>query len=305
MKHNRQVCLLLLVPPLFWAGNAVAGRFARDAIEPFTLSLLRWVISLAILLPFAWPRVRKDLDFYRASLPRLLLLAFLGITLFNTLLYLSLETTTAINNTIIQTAIPPTIFFLSWIFGVEKTTPGQIAGLGATIAGVLIVLSRGEPELLRRLEFNKGDVVMIFAVLAWGIYSVLLKKWIPKGIGAIGLLAVLIALGIPGIVPFWLWEAASGPTVQWNRETFLILGYVGLFPSIVAYIAWHRGIESGGANIAGIFILLIPIFTALLSMLLLGETLRPYHLWGILLTAIGITISVFPFGQKNIRTSGR
>lgn len=281
---------LLILCVFFWAGNAIVGKVASGHIPAFTLSFWRWVLALIIILPFGFRSVRRQWKFYGKNWKFLLVIAFLSVTIYNTFQYWALNWTSAINVGIISASLPIIILLLTTLTGHEKPNPYQYGGAVLAAVGVLYVISRADIEVLLNLSVNVGDGLILVAVLGWAFYSVLLRR-LPADIEQVGLLTVLIALGIAGIVPFYAWDLIHNRTFVLNRSAVLILGYVSIFPSVLAYVFWNRAVHAGGANLAGLFVNLIPVFVALLAIIFLGERLAVYHLVGIGLIFAGIYVA--------------
>jgi drug/metabolite transporter (DMT)-like permease len=208
----------------------------------------------------------------------LLLLSLLGISTFNTLLYTAVRTTTAINGALIQSTMPAVIVLLSLLLYRERVAARQMAGVMICILGAVLIVLRGELTTLLAMSFVQGDLLMIIAVSAYGLYSVLLRRRPP--IHPLSLLAATFFLGAAGLLPLYLVElAAAGPFSLTGTVALSIL-YVALFPSILAYFCWNKGVELLGPNRAGLFINLIPAFASLLSVFLLGESIELFHVGG-------------------------
>ncbi len=282
--------LLLSLTTLFWAGNAIVGKLAVGQISPLELSFWRWVLAGVILAPFAWRAAIRDLPFYRQKFWPIFFLAFLSVSVYNTFQYLALQWTSAINIGVVSTTMPMMVFLLTWLMGQERADRYQLAGLAAAMVGVLVVITRGNPQVLLTLNLNPGDLLMLLAVLSFALYSVLLKH-IPAEVNRIGLLFVLIVLGIIGILPFYLWDISSHPLFELNRSTGLILLYVAVFPSLASYFFWNRAVALGGANLAGLFINLIPVYASVLAFLVLDERVSLFQLMGMLAIGGGIYIA--------------
>ena len=284
--------LLLTATMLFWAGNAVIGKLAINYIPPFTLAFLRWVLALLILLPFTWKRIRAQ----KAELMqhRMLIIGtgILGIGMFNTLQYWALDWTTAINVGVINATIPTVVFFLSWVSGRDRANGQQLLGLAISIAGVFAVVGQGSILGLGQLSINAGDGLMLAAVFGFAIYSVSLRRF-PAHLDSLALLSVQIMVGIIVTAPFWFYEFYIYDRPVMRLETGLILLYVAIFPSVLAYIFWTKAIKLAGANVAAMFVNLAPIFTSLLAVILLKEHLYLYHVIAILAVAVGIYLAVF------------
>jgi drug/metabolite transporter (DMT)-like permease len=282
--------LLLVLATLFWAGNTVVGRGAFPLIPAFTLSFWRWVVAFCLVLPFGLPAVIRDWNYYRANWPYMMLLALISVTAYNTFLYWALTWTTAINVSLVCATMPIVIFFLSWVLGGQKAEPKQVAGVLLAMAGVLIVISKGDAAILLGLNFNYGDLLVLVSVVCFGIYSILFKK-LQANVDQVGLITVFIFFGTIGIVPFYAWDIYQGRFFSVDGRIVLILLYVGLFPSLLSFFFWNKAIEKGGARIAGMFFNLIPVFTALLAVPFLDETLNRLHLAGMALIFAGIYLA--------------
>lgn len=289
MSNNpRWAYLLLVLSPLFWAGNAVLARGVADLIPPIALSFLRWAIALALLLPFTWRQTLRDWPAIRSGWKIIVLLGLLGIASFNTLLYTAAHSTTAINIALTQSVMPAVIVLISFALFGEKVTRLQLFAVLLCIFGATYILMHGDWQRLQQLHFVEGDLLMLLAVCLYGLYSVLLRK--RPQLHPLSLLTTTFAVGVAALLPLYLWELGHTPPLELTRPVLLSLLYVGLCPSIFAYLCWNRGIELIGPNRAGLFINLTPLFASLMAVLLLGEQFQSYHLIGILLIFGGLAL---------------
>jgi len=279
---------LLVVTTLCWAGNITLGKLATDGyVPPFGLAFGRWVMALAILLPFAWPGVRRVVPMLKGRWRFVVLLGVLGVGCYNTAQYWGLQHTSALNTSVVLASMPAFMFLGTWLAGQERANAWQLAALGAVTAGILIVAFQGSFARALSLEFNIGDLAILFGVATWVAYSVLMRR-LPKGLDPLGLLAIFIAIGLVPIAPFWIWELATRPlpAVTWAGAGIVV--YAALFPALVAYICWNRAVALGGANLAGIMNNLTTVFAVIFAVLLLGEAFTWYHAAGIALVFAGI-----------------
>ena len=283
-----QPYLLLTLVPLFWGGNAVVGRGMAEVISPITLAWIRWTVAFLLILPFALPSVRRDWQTIRSSWKMLLLLSLLGITIFNTLFYVALQTTQAINAALVQSAGPAVIVLLSWWWFGERTNQRQWLGLSLCFLGVGLVLFQGSWEVLQKFELVPGDLWLLPAVLAYASYTTLLR--IKPAISLMSFLAVTFALGGSMLIPLMLLEWYWVGLPQGSLQLAWAVGYVSIFPSILAFLFWNRGVELIGPNLGGLFINLVPVFASLLAIIFLGENFQWYHAGGMLLVLSGMLL---------------
>ncbi|MCL4766220.1 MAG: DMT family transporter [Hyphomicrobiaceae bacterium] len=282
--------LLLSLMALFWAGNQVLGRAVAGHVPPVALSFVRWSLASLIVLPFAWPHLRRDWPAVRANWRFLAFLGVVGGGAFNTLQYIGLNYTTALNSLVLNSTGPILIAIACVILFRDRLTATQISGTLLSMAGVLVVVSRGEVELLSTLSLNRGDLLILFAMAITGVYTACLRlrpeiHWITF------LFCQFLASGLFN-APLVLIEAlAFGKTLQPTLFTVLAIGYVAIFPSILAYICFTRGVELIGGVRAGIFLHLIPFFGALLAIGLLGEPLAGFHVLGFVLILSGVALT--------------
>ena len=283
---------LLSMTALFWAGNSIVGRAARELVPPAALSFWRWTFALALLLPLAWPHLKRDWPVLRAHWPILAILGALGIGAFNTLLYTGLQTTTALNSMLIQSAQPALILMVGGLVMRDRTSARQAAGVLVSLAGVLIVVSRGDLALLLALRLNSGDAIIAFAVLLWALYSVLLRKRPP--VHPLSFLAASIMVGLVVIAPVYLAEIASGRLIVPETGSALAIAYVSIFPSFLAYLFFNRGVELIGSAATAQYMNVMPLMGAGLAMLFLGEALHLFHVAGLALVLAGIWVAGRP-----------
>jgi drug/metabolite transporter (DMT)-like permease len=282
--------LLLAIAPFFWACNWIIGRGLHAEIPPFAMTFYRWTFALAFMLPFAVPHVRRQWPLIRANARVLALLGVLGVGSHNALAYIALNYTTATNGVILNSFIPVMIIALSWLFLRQRLANLQLAGVVVSLAGVLTILSQGSLERLASFRLNPGDVVVIFSMLLWSLYTICLR-WRPPGLHMLAFLFVIACVGDLAVLPFYLGEAAFIRTPQWSVHALLALAAIGLFSSFLAYIVWNRGVEQVGASVAGLFVHLMPVFGTLLAWFFLDERLRLFHLTGIALILTGIYVT--------------
>jgi len=282
--------LLLALTVLFWSGNWVIGRAAVGAIPPVALAFWRWSIAVLFMLPFALPQMRRDWPAIRANWKIVLLLAVLGTGYHNLFSYLGLQYTTATNGVMLNSSIPVFIMALGWLFFGQRIARVQLIGVGISLAGVLAIIVRGDPALLARMQLNFGDLILLAAMMQWALYTLALK-WRPQGISALAFLCTCAIIGLVAMLPAYAWELAAGKSIQWSLPVAGALFYVGLFPSLLGYIFWNRGVHEVGPNIAGLFVHLMPVFGSVLAWLFLDERLYWFHVWGIALILCGIFLA--------------
>lgn len=280
--------LLVAVAPLCWAGNIVLARGVATFIPPVALAFWRWTVAFLILLPLTWPYVKRDWSTALAEWKIVVLLVLFGITGFNTLLYMAVHTTTAINGALIQTTMPAVIIVISLIIYGERISWMQAAGVILCVMGAGCVVLKGRWQAIIDMSLVKGDLLMIVAVVLYALYSALLPK--RPNMHPMSFLTVTFGVGAMGLLPLYLWEIAAVGTFTLTPAVAGSIGYVAVFPSIVAYFCWNRGVAVIGANRTGLFINLIPVFAAGLAVVLLGETLMAYHLWGMALIVAGFVL---------------
>ncbi|HYG89771.1 MAG TPA: DMT family transporter [Azospirillum sp.] len=287
--------LLLMLPPLFWAGNFVLGRAVAGAVPPVALAFWRWVVGALILLPFAWPHLRHDLPVLVRHWRIVLLLSAVGIAVFNTFAYIGLATTTALNGVMIQSVMPVLIVGISFLFFRDTVTWLQALGIAVSLAGTLTLVSRGDPTALAGLRFNSGDLWIFAAVTSYAAYTALLRR--RPNVHGFSFIVVTFLLGALMLLPFMLMEAVQGRPLAINVTSLASIGYVAVFASILAYICFNRAVLLLGANRTGLSIHLIPVFGSILAILFLGERPQWFHAAGIVLIAIGIVLATRRIGK--------
>ena len=285
---------LLTIPPLLWAGNAIAGRLLRDAVPPMTLNLLRWTIALVILVPLGRAALKSGSGLL-SNWRRFSMLGLLGIGLYNSFQYLALQTSTPINVTLVASGLPVWMLLVGALFFGVKARARQLAGALLSIAGVLLVLSRGELRQLLALRLVPGDVYMILATIAWSFYSwLLMQPKDPEHIRA-DWAAFMLAQVVYGVLwsgAFTVAEVAAGsPPVAWSWPVVGGLLFVAIGPAIIALRCWGAGVQRAGPSVAAFFVNLTPLFATLLSSAFLGETPHLYHAVAFALIVGGILVS--------------
>ena len=280
--------LLLAISPLCWAGNIVLARGMAETIAPVAFAFWRWAIAFMIILPFAWRHARRDWPAVVKNWRILFLLSLTGISIFNTLLYKAVHTTTAINGALIQTSMPAVIILISLVSFNEKVTLIQIFGVSLCVLGAGVVVLQGKLTTFLQLTFVEGDVLMLAAVIVYAYYSANLRRRPP--IHPFSFLAYTFGIGACGLFPVYLWEITQGGLFTLNLSIVSSILYVALFPSIIAYFCWNRGVEIIGANRAGLFINLIPVFASVLAVIWLGENIKAYHVVGLLMIFSGMIL---------------
>lgn len=280
----------LVLPPLFWAGNFVVGKAVRGEIPPFSLSFGRWVLAFCVILPFAWRFMRRDWALYRANLGRVVATAIVGVASFNTLIYKGLHDTSTTNALLLNSCIPVLIMLFGAVFYQQKLLKNQIIGLITSLLGVATIILAGDISRLLTLSFNSGDLWVFMAMVCWAFYTLWTRN-MPPEINKIGLMAVQIFLAVVALLPLFLWEFLSGKAIVFNQQSILGLAYIGIFPSVVAYLLYSFAVAKVGAVHAGLFIHLMPVFGVMLSVGLLGEIFHVYHAIGIGLIALGLVLS--------------
>ena len=278
--------LLLAAAVLFWAGNSVVGRAMAGTVPPMALSFWRWVFAFLAVTPLAWPKVRQDWRELARRWPMVLLLGASGVAGMGALVYLGVQSTTALNSILLQASMPPVVLLLGWAVLRDKTSLGQAAGVGLSLLGVVEIIAAGRPVNLLHLQLNPGDALILTGVLLYSGYSLLLR-FRPK-VHPLSLLWATFGIALATIAPFYAAEAIGGRAFALSFKAVWGIGFVALFPSVLAYLCFNRGVELIGAARASQFMHLMPIFGAVLAVWLLGERFHLYHAIGIALIAAGI-----------------
>jgi len=270
---------LAALASLCWAGNWVLGRAIRADVPPFGLTFWRWALAAVILLPFGWQRLRADWAVVRANLPLVAAMALLSAAMFQSMTYIGLHSTEAINALLVSATMPVFIVIIAWVVLRERLTARQAAGIGVSFCGVAYVIARGEPARLLSLQFNVGDAWILAALVVWGLYSVLLK-FKPAGLSAVGLTFFIAVMGAGFILPLHLWEVARGMHVPLTAAGIGSVLYTGIFASVVALLSYNAAVARIGPSRSVFFLHLMPVFGAGLAVVFLGERLEPFHLIG-------------------------
>jgi len=290
--------LLLILTMLIWAGNTVVARGSTDVVPPLTLAWARWTIAACLVWPFAWRYIREDLPEIRAHWPVLLMLGTIGAGAFNSLYYIGLSKTTALNGLIINSAVPILIPIAVFVMYREMLSRLQAVGIALSFIGVLIVLTRGNPGLLATLELNEGDLWVLAAMTVWAIYTSLLRK--QPNVHWLSFATICFTVASVVNFPLFLGEMVAGKEVEMSVHAVLAIGYVAIFPSIGAQIFYIRGVLLIGGSRAGVFMHLVPLFGGVLAILFLGESLYLYHLGGFALILSGVWLASRPVPATSI-----
>ena len=282
---------MLVCATLFWAGNFNIGKLAFiENISPFTLAFLRWLLVWTILIPFTY----KEILFLKKTIFKnfnlLFLLGVSSVFLFTALTYKALNHTQVINASIFNTAIPATIILVCFLLKIEKTNIFQLSGLLVSTLGIIVILTKLDLNILFSLNFNKGDLYMIAAIISWGVYSAFLKKRNFQ-ISLLALVQIICTFGLLMLTPAFLIELKQGSTININLNLVCILLYVAIFPSIGSYYCWAGAVSVIGANRAGISLSLIPLFSSVMAILIYDEIFQFFHLIGAILIILGLFLS--------------
>ena len=282
---------MVICATLFWAGNFNIGKVAfLENISPFTLAFLRWTLVWIILLPFTYKEILNLKSIIIKNFKFIFLLGLSSVFLYSALTYKALNYTQVINASLFNTAVPATIILVCFLLKIEKTNIFQLSGLLISTLGILAIVTKLDLNILLSLNFNKGDLLMIVAIISWGVYSALLKKRNFE-ISLLALVQITCTFGLIMLAPAFLVELNQGQSVDINLHLLYILLYVAIFPSIGSYYCWSGAVSIIGANRAGIFLSLIPLFSTLFAIILFDEKFLFFHLIGTILIIIGLFLS--------------
>ena len=290
-NQNNLAYLLLFLTTLFWSGNFIVGKAASMyAIPPFSLNFYRWLFAWLILLPFTFKEIIKKKDYILSNSGFFIILGITSITIFNSIVYYSLNFTQVISGVLMISTIPVMIIFISSLLKIEKTNIFQIFGVILSLTGVIFIVTKADIEILITLNFNKGDLTMVVAMFSWATYSALLKKK-KYELTQISLLQIVITFGLIFLVPIYFIEMSMGYLIKLGKPFYLTLTYVVLFPGLASFFFWIKGISIIGANRSGIFLHLMPIFGAIMAMIIFDEKFMFYHFLGAIFIFMGIILS--------------
>ena len=291
LSKDKTAYIFLILATLFWSGNFIVGKAASlFEIPPFTLNFYRWTFAWLILAPFTLKEIIQKKDHILQNINLILILGITSITVFNSIVYYSLNFTQVISGVLMISTIPVMIIFFSWIFKIEKTNIYQILGVIFSLLGVAVIVTKADFNLLINLNFNKGDLWMVIAMFSWAMYSALLRKKRFE-LSQISLLEVIISAGLILFLPAYIIEMSLGHRLSVNLPFVLTLTYVVLFPGLASFICWIKGIAIIGSNRAGIFLHLMPIFSTVLAILIFKEKFMNFHLFGATFIISGIFLS--------------
>lgn len=285
-----QPYLLVSLSYLFWALNIVLGRYAVTSIPPITLSIWRWGVAGLILLPLTWPYLKRDWPEIRGHLPILCILGISGTTGFGVASYWGLQYTQALNGLLIQCTMPIMIGLTTYMVIGERLSARQMAGIAVSLFGVILVLLRGDPNVLHAISFNRGDLWFLGANLLFAFYSPLTRKYRPP-IHPMSFLAMTVITATIVTIPLYVWEIATVGTPVVDMKTVLIVLFIAIFPSILAYICLNRGIQLVGPNPVAALYPLIIVFGSTVAILFLGERPEWYHFVGTLFIVGGVFLA--------------
>jgi drug/metabolite transporter (DMT)-like permease len=289
----------LIAAPLLWSSTTVLVRGLHETMPVIGFSFWRWLLASVVLFPIALPHLRRQWPLVRANALTLALTGFFGIALFAVVLFNGLRLTTAVNTGVISASEPLAIALVGWVLLRERLRRMQVVGIAVGAVGMVVIASRGELQGLEGLSANLGDLLIIAAVMIWALYSVLVQK-LSRGLHPVTVLMAAAAVGTVCHLPFYGWEIAAGRHLHADWPTLLAIGYGAIFGSLVAFGSWNLGIGLIGANAAGIFLYLIPMFTIGLAALFLGETLELYHLAGGAIIVLGIVLATRRWAAKPV-----
>ena len=291
LSKDNTAYIFLILATLFWSGNFIVGKAASlFEIPPFTLNFYRWTFAWLILAPFTLKEIYKKRDYILSNIKLILVLGITSITIFNSIVYYSLNFTQVISGVLMISTIPVMIIFFCWVFRIEKTNPYQILGVIFSLLGVAVIVTKADLGKLLNLNFNKGDLWMVVAMFSWAMYSALLRKK-KFELSQISLLQVIISAGLILLLPAYLLEMALGHRLSVHLPFLLTLGYVVIFPGLASFIFWIKGISIIGSNRSGIFLHLMPIFSTILAILIFDEKFMTFHLIGAIFIISGIILS--------------
>lgn len=296
--------LLLVLTVLFWAGNFVLARSMVDVLPPFTMASLRWSLAFLILLPFAYQSLIKERKQILKHWKVVCVLSMFGVAMFNSFIYLGVQTTTATNAALLQSAIPILVLILGAVFYRDFLSRKQLVGVCSSCVGVMVIITEGNLAALFDLHLNQGDLWILCGVSSWTVYTVLLR-YKPAEITGLSFLSTNMLVGSLFILPFTLMEFSQGKVsaISVNQDIVSSVLYLAIFPSLLSYLFWNKGVAQVGAAKASLFIHLMPVFGTILASIFLNEKLHLFHLAGIVLIFFGIYLAVITDILKRIRKS--
>jgi drug/metabolite transporter (DMT)-like permease len=291
VSKNTKAYLMLVCATLFWAGNFAIGKFAYlENIPPYSLAFLRWCLVWIILLPFTYKEILKLKNNIKKNLSLFFILGFTSVCIFTSFTYNALNYTQVINASLFNTAIPVAIILVCFLLKIEKTNLFQISGLLISVLGILAIITKLNLNILLTLNFNKGDLFMIVAIIAWGIYSAYLRKRTFE-VSLLALVHIICTFGLIFLLPLFILDLIQGKNIDMSSNLFYILIYIAIFPSIGSYYCWAGAVSIIGANRAGIFLSLIPLFSTIFAILFFNEKFLFFHFIGSVLIILGLFLS--------------
>ena len=282
---------LLVLNMSIWGAHAVVARAATGNVPPMALNFWRWTLATAILLPFAWPYLRRQWSEVRAHWPMIAAAGLCSVVGFTAFYYIALNHTTTINAAIVTMSMPVMVVMMTWMAGLEFIGVRQGIGLAVSILGVAVVIAQGELGILLTLRANAGDFWMLGSMLCWGIYSVLLRR-LPADLHYFTMVLAMVAVGMPVLTGLYAWEYQSTGPFALTAGNLAIVAFVVIGPAIVAYFCWMKAIRVVGANRAAMMTNLVPVIAAILAMVFLGEEPQLYHAAGFVLIFIGMYLAL-------------
>jgi len=291
INKNIKAYIMLTLCSLFWSGNFIVGKFATlYEVPPLTLNFFRWLIVWIILIPYTLKDIIKNIKIIKKNFYSILLMSITSISVFNSVVYYSLNFTQVLNGALMISTIPVLIIFISFIFKTEKINFNQVLGVILSILGVITIVTELDFLRLINLDLNKGDLWLLIAMLSWAVYSTMLRTY-KISLKVLTFISIIVSIGLIFLLPQFLFEYKSHQIIKFNFPVILITSYVVLFAGIGAYIFWNKGVSIIGPNKAGIFLHLMPVFSSFMAIFILNEKLMSFHIIGAVAIIIGIYLS--------------
>jgi drug/metabolite transporter (DMT)-like permease len=289
--------IFAIIPTAIWSGNFVIARGLNEVISPVNLAFFRWATAVLFFLPFALKPLIKEIHIVKENFFYFAVTAFLGVTVFNTLIYTAGRTTTATNLSLIAITFPVLIVIISRIVFKEKITINKIAGILLVVFGIVLLITKGDFNVLKNLSFALGDLIMLAAAVVFAIYSILLKKK-PEKMNIFAFQLALFFMGLVFLFPFFLYENIGQSFVVPEKGTLFSILYLGIFASLTAFVLWNKAILIIGPSKAAMIYYVLPLFSGLLAFIFLGEEIGRIHFFSFFLILSGIIIANREFKKR-------